>query len=1657
MANRQTTWELKATDNLSSVIDRMQQILDLQVEQAKQATSNARDAQTQLSGITTGYNNIKTSVENLNQASKTQADEVKNIKDKFDALRTTVQPLTTIVNNVFNGAKAKDFVDDLVSVDKKLGDVTATFRDANTQTKTFAGQNLTAITKEINTYANDAKTGFEKIKAATSDAKDEDKRYQTQVENRAQIALNKIAAIQSKVQELADKQAGLADAERIDTQKLIDKKEELVKKIDKINDTYSNLGVRTEKEQDKWDNALKKTYKELEGVEGKIQAMPAKTAVENDKIEKQFLSLKNQVISASNALSKAGGDLENISFEAQKAEGYIGQLEAQIEELKQQRAFAQTESEVKLINTQLDKMETKLKDVTTGSKQMETGFGGMKTALAGALAYIGLQEIIDAAKAVFNLTATWEKYETALKVGLGSVDKANLALSILQSYADSSNFELNELADTFTKFTGRGIVLGRESLEKVGDVANALQKPFKELGEAILDVNNTGRWTELGLKAQTVGNKVAITYKGVTIEVEKTEQGALRAIEAFGTLSGVQGITAEQALTLGGRMSTLKDGLAGLGRQVGEVLTPIFSTFITASSSVVEWLTKQFTSASALTPVFSVLGTTINSLFGFIGELFTAFNEATGNVLPALFTAVTNNGNAMKLLATIMQVAVVGPFSVLVLGFKEIWEVSKLVYNGFQGVVSGLEGVGKAMVLDFTGAKASFNDASNYFTQAGQNYSNMKEMYTKTNADFTNSLKTIWEDAKTVAVSVEGVNQNLSSAQLKAVAAENDRWAKVSSGMKAGTAEYAKAFAEHLENLSKADGTYIEAAVSGEKTKGDKKKAQAFLSAQELDILVKGVQQQSLQDQLDLVDAKMKLEIEKINNHKVDYVKTEEDAALAIEAIIIKANREKERLVKESSVEIEAKELAHKNNIVELANKMVSDVQLSEVQRLMNTQLSADERAAIELDTQLKIAEIRKREQEIIEETVVIEKNARKQQLAAIINFTGNMMPELQKFADFSLAILDNYDLVSGKTEEFFKNQEIASKSAMDTTRSLYGENSVQFAQASENHAKSQKDLAEAQANASAATANVYMMLAQLAIEVMNSIADGISTSMDGIVDSLTATSEAFQNFTNVTVDINRQMIEIALDDTTKSFDDKKALIDDYIQYEKDTLYGNERLQNEINTAKNSVELAKWQAERQGQFVRNLTHGVPKGIIENLRLVLTWRREQTKKEEELARQQTIFEQNQAIQRAKQQIATYKAMADEKIRIAEETRDAEIAAQQATNEVIANELDVLDTKRKSLLDSWLERRLKDLEDDKNLALAQASTEEEKANIIIKYQGLMQAAHDEYKGAELDKTKSVKLATEELKAQEADFVKQKEGDTANTIRNINSQTTQMIRDANREIFEASKQITIAELQGEIAKLKAKRWFMNAGRVDSAIATIEGVISKIQGTQFGGGNIGGGAAVDGDLGVNEGYKAAGQKADEIASQAQKAMDATSKILSDALATTDWLSKLQSEAQGSLNSIQDAKNKASEAEKYALGTEYVEGFGYPDGVDTVPAFVNKGERIIPTELNNLLGGRSLSNEELVQRQLFADRILGEIRGGMQVKTFFQMPDIMLNTAGVRQADLNSLAQQIVDAVGNSGPNINITASPYGMNIEEIGRDRQHKKYYNNQYYSLN
>lgn len=76
----------------------------------------------------------------------------------------------------------------------------------------------------------------------------------------------------------------------------------------------------------------------------------------------------------------------------------------------------------------------------------------------------------------------------------------------------------------------------------------------------------------------------------------------------------------------------------------------------------------------------------------------------------------------------------------------------------------------------------------------------------------------------------------------------------------------------------------------------------------------------------------------------------------------------------------------------------------------------------------------------------------------------------------------------------------------------------------------------------------------------------------------------------------------------------------------------------------------------------------------------------------------------------------------------------------------------------------------------------------------------------------------------------------------------------------------------------------------------------------------------------------------------------------------------------------------------KYFQGSDYIERGIFPQGKDTIPAMVNEGERIVPTEQNEEIGGANLSNTQMVEMVKI---------GKIVQKGFPTLAELMLNSKG--------------------------------------------------------
>jgi len=263
------------------------------------------------------------------------------------------------------------------------------------------------------------------------------------------------------------------------------------------------------------------------------------------------------------------------------------------------------------INKKLEKtkgLAAKLKNFVISPRVNTEGIDRMSNSLSG-LKSLATKLVAGAALIAFthNVTdalAQTEKFEVVLTKTLGNKAIASSSLEYLSQFADKTNFTTEELTDNYIKLANRGLRPTEKAFTAIGDVANVLGKDFSQVNEAILDISNSERWKELGIKSEVAGDKVKLTFRGITQTVDGTEKGVLDAVTAFGQMNGVLGVTEEISQTTGGKLSTLEDSISRLYKSIGEGLKPQIHAIIDALAEFVQFGGLLLQKAKALKGAF---------------------------------------------------------------------------------------------------------------------------------------------------------------------------------------------------------------------------------------------------------------------------------------------------------------------------------------------------------------------------------------------------------------------------------------------------------------------------------------------------------------------------------------------------------------------------------------------------------------------------------------------------------------------------------------------------------------------------------------------------------------------------------------------------------------------------------------------------------------------------------------------------------------------------------------------------------------------------------------------------------------------------------------------------------------------------------------------
>jgi hypothetical protein len=204
------------------------------------------------------------------------------------------------------------------------------------------------------------------------------------------------------------------------------------------------------------------------------------------------------------------------------------------------------------------------RSVDAAAAKMETAFRGVGVALAavGAGGMLG---------SIVRTNVEFQKLSATLKVVTGSAQSADAAMKGLEDFATKTPYALDEVVGAFIKLKAMGLDPSLEALKSYGNTASAMGKGLDQFIEAIADAA-TGefeRLKEFGIKASKEGDKVSVTFQGVTTEIGNNAAEIEKHLQKIGNAQ-FAGAMDEQMATLGGAFSNLGDQVAKLERQVGE-------------------------------------------------------------------------------------------------------------------------------------------------------------------------------------------------------------------------------------------------------------------------------------------------------------------------------------------------------------------------------------------------------------------------------------------------------------------------------------------------------------------------------------------------------------------------------------------------------------------------------------------------------------------------------------------------------------------------------------------------------------------------------------------------------------------------------------------------------------------------------------------------------------------------------------------------------------------------------------------------------------------------------------------------------------------------------------------------------------------------------
>lgn len=335
---------------------------------------------------------------------------------------------------------------------------------------------------------------------------------------------------------------------------------------------------------------LTKENKELNRVNKERSALLRQLEAEGKKESKSYKNLEAEIESASQTISKNNQKISELEKKLDVTGLTMSQLRKKARDLRHQldstvkathpEEYAALEKELSRVNNRMDELRGSGKNIKQEFDVCERGLSKLK---AVAVAFITVKlagYLKDIGRKAYETRKEFAKYEAVLKNALQSQEKAAKAMKMLQKLAAETPASLKIWTEGFIKLVNRGINPTKDELTNMGDLASSQGKSIDQLIEAILDAmtGENERLKEFGIRASKNGDKVKYTFRGITTEVNNSEESIKNYLLSLGKLEGVADSMAIQMKELEGMQSNLGDTMDAIYNKIGKKFEPMIKS-----------------------------------------------------------------------------------------------------------------------------------------------------------------------------------------------------------------------------------------------------------------------------------------------------------------------------------------------------------------------------------------------------------------------------------------------------------------------------------------------------------------------------------------------------------------------------------------------------------------------------------------------------------------------------------------------------------------------------------------------------------------------------------------------------------------------------------------------------------------------------------------------------------------------------------------------------------------------------------------------------------------------------------------------------------------------------------------------------------------------